>query len=241
MQSLLDKLGTNIYVNGNHYGYKINWSLISPICNKWSRNRDCDENRVKDMLEYHKKGGYIPWLLHLADIKQEGLVCYDGNHRRELLNILQNDQECIIDVLFNTTTKEVYTCFDSINQSVQVPALYFESNESDIKHDIVNLVRKYEHKYPNCISTSSRCHAPHFNRDSFSDAIYNLYSNYNGKISIEKIEEALDKLNTYYSNGLMCKPHTEYKTHIIEKCKKTGLWLFINRTLQPEHLERLLN
>lgn len=73
------------------------------------------------------------------------------------------------------------------------------------------------------------------------DDIYNLYNVYNGKINIEQIQEALVKLNNYYSNQQMCKPHSTYKQHVIDKCTKSGLWLFINRNLQIEHIEKILN
>jgi hypothetical protein len=49
-----------IYHDNNHHGYLIKWRLISPLCKKWSRNRDADLTRVDEMIRYHKSGGYIP-------------------------------------------------------------------------------------------------------------------------------------------------------------------------------------
>jgi|TARA_R110000851_G_scaffold191515_3_gene342143 hypothetical protein len=41
--------------------------------------------------------------------------------------------------------------------------------------------------------------------------------------------------------GHMCKSHGTYKPVVIEKCKKHGLWLFLEREVSPEHVERLMH
>lgn len=242
MQSIIEKLGNELYRNGSHIVYKISWYNISPLCNKWSKNRESDPERIKEMYSYHMSGGYIPWFLHLAEVKNEGLVCYDGNHRREVLHKIGNDQECIIDVMFNASNKEVFTAFNSINLSVQVPSLYFDqNNDPEIKQEIIDLVKEYEKKYPAFLSTSPRCHAPHFNRDTFVEAIYNIYNIHNGELDIHLIKLFLDKLNYLYSVEEICKPHNSFKTSIIEKCKKYGLWLFIHKQIQLDHFEKVIS
>ena len=52
---------------------------------------------------------YIPKMIHLAELNEEGLICYDGNHRREVFNLLQKDFLCIIDIIFNATQEDVFT------------------------------------------------------------------------------------------------------------------------------------
>lgn len=243
MEAIFDSIGHSIYNFNGHKGYMIQWKLISPFCKKWSRNRDPDMERVNEMVEYYNKGGYIPRMIHLAEIKEEGIVCYDGNHRKEVFNIC-NDEElmCVVDIIFNATQNDVYKVFNNINKSVQLPAIYIEeTSDNDIKTKIVNLVKEYEIKYKPFLSTSSRCHAPHFNRDVFTDNIYSIYKFLGNTISIEHIGTTLEKLNNEYARGRLCLPHSSYKQSVVDKCKKYNMWLFIEKIIPFEHVERLIN
>lgn len=246
MQSVFDSLGKCIYNFNGHKGYMILWKLISPFCKTWSRNRDPDMGRVREMVEYYQTGGYIPRMIHLAEIKGEGMVCYDGNHRKEVFNICKEDDDelvCIVDVIFDATQNEVYRAFNNVNKSVQLPAIYIEesSDNNDVKADIVKLVRQYETKYKSFLSTSARCHSPNFNRDSFTDNIYNIYKSFCNLVSIQEIGNLLDKLNNEYAQGRMCRPHSQHKQSILEKCKKHNMWLFIDKIIPFEHVEMLLS
>lgn len=246
MELIINSLGQKIYENNNHIGYLIEYNKIAPLCKKWSRNRDCDENRVNDIYNFYITGGYIPNIIHLAEIEEEGLICYDGNHRREVFNkyIKNNNKSltCIIDIIFSTSQNEVYNVFNNINKAVQLPAIYLEKKDNImiIKNDIINLVKKYETNYKPFLSTSSRFQAPNFNRDVFVDNIYEIYQYFNGTIDINNIEKLLDKLNNEYSIENLCKPHNKYKKNLIDKCKKYNFWIFIDRTLHIEHIKILV-
>lgn len=202
--------------------------------------------RVDEMLEYYNNGGYIPSIIHLAELQDEGMVCYDGNHRKEVFTKCLDDKNvCIVDVMFNTTQLKVYESFNNINKSVQLPAIYMEdpteehSVDSSVKEDIIKLVKEYERKYKPFLSTSARCHAPHFNRDSFVDNIYTIYQSFNKLVSIEDIGIFLELLNKVYSTDQMCRPHSSYKVNVIEKCKKYNFWLFIDRQIPFEHVAQV--
>jgi hypothetical protein len=233
-----------IYHDNNHNCYLIKWRLISPLCKKWSRNRDADLTRVDEMIRYHKSGGYIPKILHLAEIIDEGLVCYDGNHRRELLNYIEKNEnsevECIIDVVYSVTHEDVYEIFENINKSVQLPAIYL--NTENNKELLMNIVRKYETNYKPFLSPSPRCHAPQFNRDTFTDNLSEICDKLksNSDFNINNLETYLDDLNTYYSQQKLCREHSNYRQSIIEKCKKHNLWLFIDKTIPYTHIEKLI-
>jgi hypothetical protein len=56
-------------------------------------------NRVEELKQFHQQGGFIPIHIYLADLKDEGLVCFDENHRRVTLQQLQLDQECFVDIM----------------------------------------------------------------------------------------------------------------------------------------------
>ena len=244
MESIFNSLGHCIYNFNGHTGYMIQWKLISPLCKKWSRNRDPDIERVNEMVEYYNKGGYIPLMIHLAELKDEGIVCYDGNHRKEVFNTC-NDEfiMCVVDMMFGVTQNDVYKAFNNINKSVQLPAIYIEesSDENAVKGEIVKLIKYYETKYKPFLSTSARCHAPNFNRDVFTDNIYNIYKYLGSVVSIEQIGKLLDRLNNEYAQGRMCRPHSVYKQSILDKCKKYNMYIFIERTIPFEHIEILIN
>jgi hypothetical protein len=237
MQSVIETFGTKLYEEGKHVGYKVFVKHMIPLWKKWSRNRDPDMERVNEILESR---AYIPKFIHLADLEGEGLVCYDGNHRRMVMEKMNDDtQTCIVDVLFGATTDDVYQAFVNINKGVEVPEIYIDDTDN-IKEDVTRLVRKYEIKYKSFVSTSSRCRAPHFNRDTFVENITKIYKHLQGCKTVDEIGELLEKLNTEYSRGHICKPHDKYKPLVTDKCQKYGLWLFLEREIPPEHVERLI-
>lgn len=247
MESIFDSLGTALYTTNGHKGYLLQWKFVSPLCKMWSRNREPDMERVKEMVAYHHKGGYIPRMIHLAELKDEGIVCYDGNHRKEVFNRCTDDEslQCIVDVMFDATQKDVFMAFNHINKSVQLPAMYIDecepTNESTVTADIMRLVKAYETKYKPFLSTSARCHAPHFNRDTLTDNLYTIYKSFHPPLPMEQIATLLEKLNGEYANGRLCRSHTSYKPSLLEKCKKHNMWLFIEKTIPVDHVERMLH
>jgi len=204
------------------------------------------------MAEYYDTGGYIPRIIHLAELEGEGLVCYDGNHRREVFNLLNDDSiECLVDVIFNASEQDVYNAFNNINKAVQLPAIYLE-NQTDlvVKEQIINLVREYETAYKPFLSSSARCHAPNFNRDLFTDNLFQIYQSLEN-VSIEQIADALKRLNEEYSNSVTEQSHSEcvgikinannYKKSVVDKCKKYNFWLFIDKVIPSNHIKFLLS
>ena len=246
METIFASLGNLIYSQNGHKGFMIKWCLVAPLCKKWSRNRDCDLQRVQEMVEYHHRGGYIPRMIHLADIQGEGLVCYDGNHRREVFNKCSEDADiiCVVDVMFDANQNDVYKAFNNINKSVQLPAIFLDNqspSHQSVKDDILRLVKTYETKYKPLLSPSARCHAPNFNRDTFTDNIFDIYKHFNDTVSVSMIGDRLEQLNRHYADQTLCRPHSSYKPAIIDKCTKTGLWLFLERSVPVEHIDKLLN
>lgn len=237
MNQLLTTIGTHISDNGNHSIYLIDWQLIKAFIKKWSRNREPDQGRIDEIIHFLNSDGYIPSLIHLAELEDEGLVCYDGNHRREAFNKSTESRKVLIDIIHNATQKEVIECFKNINKSVQVPELFFqESVTIKIREEILGLVKQYETNFKEFLSTSARCRTPHFNRDTFIDNIFHIWKEYNGKYTIGEISALLIKLNEAYKDGKIGKCHSIYSEKIIDKCKKVGLWLFIDKTIPFEHI-----
>jgi hypothetical protein len=236
MENIFSSFASKIYTHGKHVGYILKYKHLKPLCKKWSKNRQPDMTRVRDMYEY---GGYIPKLIHLAELPEEGLVCYDGNHRREFLQMVDDGEtDCIIDVMFNATTEEVVESFQTINKAVDVPEIYLEDS-MNIKDDVLELVKKYETGYKSFVSKAAKCRSPNFNRDVLTDNITKIYRYLNGTKSIKEIGELLNILNTEYAKNKICRSHENYKDTIIQKCKKYDLWLFLEREIPCEHVERV--
>jgi hypothetical protein len=246
MEAYFNANGQLLYVNGKHKTYSIIWGKIDSQCKKWSRNRDADMNRVDEMDTFQGRGGYIPRMIHLAVLEDEGLVCYDGNHRRELFRrgSLLYDIRCIVDVIFGATQRDVYEAFNHINKSVQVPELYFEESDGGatpcVKDEIVALARSYEKRYKPFLSTSAYCHRPNFNRDGFVNNIYDIYLGLDKKLGVSQIAVALEVLNEKYGADQLCKKHARYPKGVIDKCAQHGLWLFLERTVPLEHVKQCL-
>lgn len=111
-----------------------------PLWKKWSKNREPDQERVEEMVA---RGGYI----HLAELVGEGLVCYDGNHRRE---VLKRTSTCIVDVMFHATHDDAFV---NINKGVEVPEIYMEDGDN-ILQEVTALVKTYETRHKPFISVS---------------------------------------------------------------------------------------
>ncbi len=242
MKTLLDTNATLIYSQNNHFGYSIKYIKIKNLIKCWKRNRSPDELRVNEMLKYYNTGGFLPPVLYLANTREKDLVCYDGNHRREVYNKIEDDNLLIIiDVIFDATESDIFKIFTNINKSVQLPLIYTEKVSENILQDIINLVKTYEKSFKAFLSPSSHCRIPNFNRDVLIDNIYELYNNLNQVYSIKEISYLLNILNGEYASGNLCKPHSSFNSRIIEKCKKYNFWLFIYSKISTEHIEKIIN
>lgn len=242
MEHLIEKVGSRIYTDKKHTGFLISSRYLSALCKKWSKNRDPDMERVQEMIDFHKAGGYIPKMIHLAHVSGEDkLVCYDGNHRRELLNkLVDEDIMCIVDIMFNATESDVYNAFININKSIALPEIYIDDlHASSVKNEIMELVRTYSMQYSQFHSTSARYRSPQFNRDVFADNVFDIYKAFNGSVSVSKIEKLLTALNSEYAAGRLCRPHSTYSDKVIGKCTKHNFWLFLEKTIPFEHVYKL--
>jgi hypothetical protein len=252
MQNFIEKIGTKIYITQNHYGYIVLWNDIKMFIKQWNRNRAPDTTRVDEMIKFYKSGGYLPPIISIASLNDE-LVCYDGNHRRLVFNSIEGEMfYCIIDIIFDATLKDIFDAFNDVNKSVQLPLIYIEEASSGSAgsagstggasnlQDITCVVKIFERNYKQFSSTSNRCRAPNFNRDSFVDNLYHIYKTLQCIYTVDDIHVALNDLNVEYSNGNLCRPHSVYSSKVLEKCKSYGLWLFIDKIIPVEHVEKML-
>lgn len=256
MEVIFNALGKHIYTQNNHHLYVIEWQKIAPLCKKWKRNRDCDQNRVDEMEVKYREGVYIPKLIHLAEVKDEGLVCYDGNHRRELFTRIFKQAEregcsdCIVDVIFDATQDDVYTAFENINKSIQLPAIFLDDTDTpdgpnstninkNLKDEILEMVRTFEVRYKPFLSTSPRCRAPQFNRDSFIENVHSIMRAFDYRLTVGELNQCIMQLNKEYGKQEMGRPHSVYSSKVIDKCNKHEFWLFLENSIPFEHVEKI--
>ena len=224
-----------------HVTYTTKFSVLAPITTKWSGNRPPDLLRATEIYERLKSGDFVPMLLHVADLGDGFLHCYDGNHRRTAMQMLldtdSTDTDCIVDVIYDASHDEVVSLFMDINRSVVVPDVYVRDDiDSSVKADILELAKTYEQRYPAYLSTSRKCRRPNFNRDTFTDNITDIYRYFDATITIRDIEKALALLNKHIEDGDGPKPLSSYKANILQKCRRAGLWLFIDGRISPEQI-----
>ncbi len=109
MEKTFKSHGKLIYDIDGHKGYLIEWKFVSEFCKKWSKNREPDQERINEMVAFFKNGGYIPRMIHLAETVEEGMICYDGNHRKEVFNICSRQHNTMFSKISPISTRQ-YNC-----------------------------------------------------------------------------------------------------------------------------------
>jgi hypothetical protein len=157
-------------------------------------------------------------LLNLAYISGEGLVCFEGNHRRLALEGL--DIVVLVDIVWDATHDTLIHEFRRLNKSVCVPDLYVAENETTLRGEIENAVAEFRKKYPLLESNSGRPQRPNYNRDKLTDEIHRLHRELN--IPVSSVITRLDALNETYKT----RDRSKLSEKTIQKCEASGLWLF---------------
>lgn len=250
MSSILRIYGVLILSTNNHELYSIDYPTIKNLIYKWNGNRQSDNDRVQEIANHYSNGGHVPPYISVAEIQGiHGLVCYDGEHRRNAFNQINYQNSIIIDIIPNATRKDVRNAFHHINKMVPLSQMYLDEDEEHrVKGDIQYYVRQFKEKYNKMFSTSSRCVRPYTNQDILIDDIYSIWSDFNtqtnnsiGKeITVHDIMKSIDTLNIQYihTNNLYID-HLPNKAK--ERCRYYNLWIFINgRNLPKNEIKQIL-
>lgn len=186
----------------------------------WKYNRPPTEPRISEIREWNIQFNRVDGVLSLAYVLGDGLVCFEGNHRRLALKDLDIPITVLADILWDKTDEVVMHEFRRINKSVSVPDLYVVETESSLKMEIEQCVASFRKKYPKNETASERPQRPNYNRDGLTDQITRIQKETG--LTMKEMGERLDALNTKYSEQSRAK----LSPSIVEKCEKTGLWLF---------------
>jgi len=185
---------------------------------QWKFNRPPDITRLAEIRSWMTEFKRMDGVLNLAYISGEGIVCFEGNHRRLALDGL--DITVFADVLWDVTDEIVVHEFRRLNKSICVPDLYVTENHYAVRENIEKAVQEFRKKYPSMESTSGRPQRPNFNRDKLTDELFRLHKELG--ISIEDLMIKLNSLN----ETLKVSDKSKLSESIKQKCEKSGLWLF---------------
>lgn len=268
-----------VFESKNHVMVSMKFLDIVNDLEMWVLNRETDESRVEEIVSCLERKEYIVPLIHVAYTENRFLI-YDGMHRFMALKKYNKNVDVLVDFLVDderscVSIEDIVPNFLLVNKQVPVPQVYIDSAianyEKDflrhhtIKNQILDVVRDFERMYPKFISVSARPHAPNFNRDKFTDNIYELCVRHN-PIDVYKVKEILEKLNKKYDDivvslmsrfehivddvsrtkYIQTKLKEMYNSHeivpckIIDKCVNNKFWLFHSGTIVNEHFDTVL-
>ena len=94
--------------------YRLNYSIIEPYVKNWSKNRIQCDLRIQEMINNYYIDNHLDFHLHLAFLQDEKMVCYDGNHRMQVLNQLLKegiDNIINITVMWECSNEDIYKDF----------------------------------------------------------------------------------------------------------------------------------
>jgi len=207
--------------HGSHYIYWVPPKIFQELnVKRWKYNRPADEDRVKIIQDYMRTSKRVDGMIYLALVDRE-LVCYDGNHRREALQGLEEMAPILVDVIWDTTDTAVGEEFKRLNESVSVPEFY-NAIEADnqLREKIRDAVDMFCKNYKDHKVASKNPHRPHFNRDVLCDEFYRVMNELD--IGVDELMRRLEILNL----TLMNRDKVVLTVKVVSKCEKSGLWLF---------------
>jgi hypothetical protein len=229
---------TFVMTSGDHHLYAIPISMLATMdIRTWSRNRPADEGRVAEIRNHHLASGHVDGTIRLAFTRGEGLVCYEGNHRR--LALTDNIEKVLVDILWDVPQERIIEEFRLINKAVPVSELYTELDmDSAARHNIEEFVRGWCVKYRAFVSASARPNRPQFNRDMFTQELVRVWTEL-GRPPAGDLLSAVESVNTAYGQEQLGFHKTAIKSErTLHKCAEGGLWLFaLSGTLSKSHIE----
>ena len=211
--------------------------LQLPIKN-WRYNRPVDKPRSREIAAYLTKTKQpIETVFYLVKT-DKGYEVLDGIHRYTALKMLQEEPvdyitgsfygevEVLVNIRFDATDGETIDAFKSLNKSIPVPELYMRDPDQ-VKRDIIeSVVKKWSTQYADHFSPSRKPVRPNMNRDTFIEIITEIYDKYNtdDNVTIDDMERLLLECNR---RAQLEFAEEEKPKSAIEKCKRTGFWLFM--------------
>lgn len=224
MAFLANKEGVSGDHHGNnHYVYWIRAKVFNELpIEVWKYNRQVDQDRVNEIRAFMETSKRVDGMIYLAHLNDK-LVCYESNHRRQALKEIANVDGfayILVDVLEHATHEKIRDEFNRLNKAVSVPEIYVV-NEPEIGiEDLTNLVKDFCKNYASHKVNTNHPQRPNFNREIITDEFYRIM-----KENAIGIEEFTNRL-THVNRQLSLRDRSKLTQKVVEKCEKSGLWLF---------------
>jgi hypothetical protein len=207
-------------VQNNHYTYWIPQSIYNDLpIKRWKYNRPPDKERVAEIHDFMNESKRMDGMLYVACVNKE-LVCYESNHRREALVGIEGMNPILVDILWDATDESVKAEFLRLNKAVSVPELYVSEEASVDPKELIKMRDTFCETYKSHKSTSNHPNAPNFNSDMVMNEFLRIIQE--RKLSPSEFWTRLMRLNTIMST----RDRKKLTPKIIEKCERSGLWLF---------------
>jgi hypothetical protein len=185
---------------------------------QWKFNRPPDLTRIPEIRDWMNQFRRMDGVLNLAYISGEGLVCFEGNHRRLALEGL--DIPVLVDIVWDATDETINHEFRRLNKAVSVPDLYVADTPATLRVELEDAVAEFRKKYSSMESNSGRPQRPNYNRDKLTDEFTRLHKEL--VIPVPELMSRMYSLNEAYST----KDKSKLTEKIRQKCEASGLWLF---------------
>lgn len=200
----------------------------------WRYNRQLDLEKVHSIQEYVDGKAILDTTIHMCfDVRNDKLIVFDGNHRREALTLrfkangTKMKACCYVYVIndCDNIDNEIVKRFKVVNQMSPIPDIYYdileqldEPNKLLNRKDIIEKVfTMYKKQFNVFFSLHPKCRRPHFNTTTFKDLC-----NSQTFETEEDLLKALEALNKEKEREQQNLPES-----ILKKCKKYGFYLFI--------------
>jgi hypothetical protein len=224
--------GKYICKQGDHYIYLADSLVVTEQSKIWSKNRPCDELRVAEIEKYISTVNYVDGMIYFANIEGEGLVCYDGNHRRCALMNLPKNYKILINVLENPSFEYLKEKFISLNKCVPVTELFLNKDETPQNSiDVIMEATDYFCKiWKSHRKTSPNPNRPNFNRDMLQSKIVGILE-LDNSLNINNIfkQQIIDCVNKYNLKLQNKKYDIKCTRSMRDKCISSGCFVFLEK------------
>jgi len=219
-RDLLTSDKVSFEIQGNHTVYWMPAKIFNQLpIKRWKHNRPPDEARVAEIREWVQTSKRVDGIIYLACVDNE-IVCYESNHRREALKGIEGLHNILVDMMWEATDEQVKAEFFRLNKAISVPELFVTEQREIRVDDLLQIVDGFCKNYTALKSNSRHPQRPNFNRDNFMEDFYHIVRD-----SGKSVEEVMQRL-LQFNHHLGSRDKSKLSKTIIEKCERSGLWLF---------------
>jgi len=218
---------------GKHTVYWMTYDEFAKLpIKKWKKNRACSPERVEYIRNGIMESKRVDGIIYVAYVDGE-LVCYESNHRREALKGLsgQGIHNILVDILWDVTDGEVEREFRRLNDAASVSDLYVEPNPTITVEELKPVVEKFCEDFKTHLKGTSRPQRPDFSYAMVEGEFHRVCM----EVQIKPVElrERIKRLN----EQMALRDKRGLSEKVIEKCTRTGLWIFAwSKTLSASDL-----